>query len=144
MNKAIQMGRLTRDPEVRHTRDGDPVVRFSIAVHRPGNKHTDNAIYLDIVCFGNTAEFAGKHLSKGRRVVVDGRIDTSDYTDRKGIKRRAWEIIADRLYFADSSGLRSAEEAVSAEKKEAQTEREDDPLPFGFETVPDDGAALPF
>jgi single-strand DNA-binding protein len=98
------MGRLTKDPELRQTQNGTPVTSFSIAVNRDfkngnGERETD---FVDIVAWRHTAEFACKYFSKGRMIVVDGRLQFRDWTDKNGNKRRSAEILADSLYFGDS------------------------------------------
>lgn len=105
LNRIIIMGRLTRDPELRHTQSGASVASFSLAVDRDfksretGEKATD---FIDVVAWRNTAEFASKYLTKGRMAVVEGRLQIRDWTDREGGKRRSAEVVADNIYFADS------------------------------------------
>lgn len=104
LNKIILMGRLTRDPELRHTGNGTAVASFSIAVDRDfksqsGEKETD---FIDIVAWRSTAEFVSKYFSKGRMAVVEGRLQIRDWTDRDGGKRRSAEVVADNIYFGDS------------------------------------------
>ena len=104
LNKIILMGRLTRDPELRRTGSGTAVTSFSLAVDRDfksqsGEKETD---FIDIVAWRNTAEFVSKYFTKGRMAVVEGRLQTRDWTDREGGKRVATEIVADNIYFGDS------------------------------------------
>ena len=104
LNKIILMGRLTRDPELRRTQSGTAVTSFSLAVDRDfksqsGEKETD---FIDIVAWRGTAEFVSKYFTKGRMAVVEGRLQTRDWTDREGGKRVATEIVADNIYFGDS------------------------------------------
>ena len=104
LNKIILMGRLTRDPELRRTGSGTAVTSFSLAVDRDfksqsGEKETD---FIDVVAWRNTAEFVSKYFTKGRMAVVEGRLQTRDWTDRDGGKRVATEIVADNIYFGDS------------------------------------------
>ena len=105
LNHIVIMGRLTRDPELRRTATGLAVTSFSVAVDRDfgksdnGEKKTD---FFDCVAWRNTAEFASKYLSKGRMVVVSGRLEFRDWNDKEGNKRRSAEIIVDNVYFADS------------------------------------------
>ena len=104
LNKIILMGRLTRDPELRHTGNGTAVVSFSLAVDRDfksqsGERETD---FIDIVAWRSTAEFVSKYFSKGRMAVVEGRLQIRDWTDKDGAKRRTAEVVADNIYFGDS------------------------------------------
>lgn len=104
LNKVIIMGRLCKDPELRRTQSGTAVTSFRIAVDRDfksqdGSKQVD---FFDVVAWRNTAEFVSKYFAKGRMAVVDGRLQTRDWTDREGGKRVATEIVADNIYFGDS------------------------------------------
>lgn len=104
LNKIILMGRLTRDPELRKTGNGTAVASFSLAVDRDfkgqnGEKETD---FIDIVAWRGTAELVCKYFTKGRMMVVEGRLQIRDWTDKDGGKRRSAEVIADNVYFADS------------------------------------------
>lgn len=104
LNKIIIMGRLTRDPELRHTQSGTAVASFTLAVDRDfkdqsGEKATD---FIDCVAWRNSGEFVAKHFTKGRMAVVEGRLQIRDYTDKEGNKRRNAEVVADNVYFGDS------------------------------------------
>lgn len=105
LNRIILMGRLTRDPELRHTQTGTPVASFSLAVDRDfkdkttGEKSTD---FIDIVAWRQTAEFVSRFFTKGRMAVVEGRLQIRDWKDREGNNRRSAEVIADNVYFGDS------------------------------------------
>ena len=105
LNHITLMGRLTRDPELRRTGTGTPVVSFTIAVDRDfggkdgGEKETD---FIDIVAWRNTAEFVSKYFTKGRMAVVSGRLQIRGWTDKDGNKRKAAEVVADNVYFGDS------------------------------------------
>lgn len=105
LNKCFFMGRLTRDPELRHTQSGTAVASFSIAVDRDfkdkqtGEKATD---FIDIVAWRNTAEFVSRFFAKGRMAVVVGSLQMRDWTDKDGNKRRSAEVIAESVYFGDS------------------------------------------
>lgn len=105
-NKAILVGRLTADPELKQTPSGVSVTSFSLAVNRAytpkgGERQTD---FIDIVAWRNTAEFICKHFSKGKAILVDGSIQTRTYVDKNGQNRRAWEVAADGVHFVESKG----------------------------------------
>jgi len=105
LNHIVLMGRLTRDPELRRTQSGVPVVSFSLAVdHDVPNKETGErgVDFIDIVAWRQTAEFVSKYFSKGRMAVVSGRLQIRSWTDNTGAKRRAAEVVADNVYFGDS------------------------------------------
>ena len=105
LNHITIMGRLTRDPELRNTASGVPVVNFSIACERDypskegGEKETD---FIDCVAWRHTADFVSKYFTKGRMIVVSGRLQIRNWTDKDGNKRRTAEIEADSCYFGDS------------------------------------------
>ena len=104
LNKIFVMGRLTHDPELRRTGNGTPVCSFSIACDRDfksqsGEKETD---FFDVVAWRTTGEFVSKYFTKGRMVVVEGRLQIREWQDKEGNKRRSAEINADNVYFGDS------------------------------------------
>lgn len=118
LNRVIVMGRLVRDPELRRTRSGTAVTSVRIAVDRDfkdqnGEKQAD---FFDVVAWKSTAEFVAKHFTKGRMAVVEGRLQTREWTDRNGNKRVTTEIVADTAYFADSK-------QISREQQEANFDR---------------------
>lgn len=102
LNSTTLMGRLTADPERRQTPNNIPVTRFTLAVERNfssgGERQTD---FIDIVAWRKTAEFVSRYFHKGMQVAVQGSIQTRSYTDNQGIKRKAFEIVADNVYFAE-------------------------------------------
>ena len=105
LNHIVLMGRLTRDPELRHTGSGLAVVSFSLAVDRDfGNRETGDreTDFIDIVAWRNTAEFVSKYFTKGRMAVVSGRLQIRNWTDKEGNKRRSAEVVADNVYFGES------------------------------------------
>jgi len=130
LNKAIVMGRLTRDPELRRTQSGTAVTSFTLAVDRDfksqsGEKETD---FIDVVAWRNTGEFAAKYLAKGRMAAVEGRIQVRDWQDKDGNRRKAVEVVADNVYFADS-------------KRDSKPQ--ESPATNAFDEIEDDGD-LPF
>ena len=105
LNKVILMGRLTRDPELRHTQADIPVASFSLAVDRGFSRRDDsqqNVDFINIVAWRNTAEFVSKWFSKGQLVAVSGRLQVRSYKDRDGNNRTACEVVADEVFFAES------------------------------------------
>lgn len=112
LNKIFIMGRLTKDPELKRTQTGTPVVSFSLAVDRDfkdkstGERATD---FISCVAWRQSAEFISRYFTKGRMAVVEGRLQTRDWTDKDGNKRRSTEVIVDSIYFGDSK--REAENA---------------------------------
>jgi len=111
MNQIVIMGRLTRDPELRHTPNGVAVASFTLAVDRGfapkdgGEKQTD---FIDVVAWRNTAEFVSKYFVKGQMAAVTGRLQIRDWTDKDGNKRRSAEVVAENIYFTESKKSREA------------------------------------
>lgn len=98
------MGRLTRDPELRHTQSGTAVASFTIAVDRDfknqnGEKEAD---FINCVAWKGTAEFVSRYFTRGRMAVVEGRLQSRKYTDKDGNNRTAYEVVASSVYFGDS------------------------------------------
>ena len=104
LNKAILIGRLTKDPEVKYLQNGTPVASFTLAVDRTsknkdGQKEAD---FIPIVAWRKTAELCGKYLTKGGQVAVCGRIQTRSYDAADGGKRYVTEVVADEVHFIGS------------------------------------------
>lgn len=125
LNKIAVMGRLTHDPELRHTESGVAVCSFTVACDRDykAENAEREADFIDVVVWRSTAEFVSKYFTKGRMAVVEGRLQSRKWTDKNGQNRVAWEIIADNVYFGDSK------------PKDAGASEGDFTLPDGF--VPD-------
>lgn len=106
MNKAILMGRLTRDPDVRWTQGEEQkcMARFTLAVDRGGKKQDGQktADFISCVAFGRTAEFVEKYCAQGIKLVISGRIQTGSYTNRDGAKVYTTDVVVDGLEFAES------------------------------------------
>ncbi len=103
LNRIVLIGRLTRDPEMRYTPQGVPVASFSLAVDRPfanqqGERETD---FIDCVAWRKLGETVGNHLTKGRLVAVEGRLQVRSYEAQDGSKRRAAEVVCDSVRFLD-------------------------------------------
>ncbi len=107
INKAILIGNLGRDPEVRYTPDGTAVANFSIATSdqwkdkNTGEKR-EKTEWHRIVAFRRLGEICGEYLSKGRQVYIEGRIQTRDWEDKDGVKRYTTEIVADKMQMLGS------------------------------------------
>ncbi|MDR3209721.1 MAG: single-stranded DNA-binding protein [Oscillospiraceae bacterium] len=110
MNHIVIMGRMTRDPELRHTQQGIAVASFTLAVDRgftpkDGERQTD---FIDVVAWRNTAEFVSKYFVKGQLTAVSGRLQIRDWTDKDNNKRRNAEVMADNVYFTGDRRERDA------------------------------------
>jgi single-strand DNA-binding protein len=100
LNHITIQGRLTADPTTRFTQSSTQVTTFSIACDRDfGEKQTD---FVNCVAWKKTAEFCDKYIRKGNLVVVSGRLQMREYTDKSGSKRTAAEVVAEHVYFAES------------------------------------------
>ena len=111
LNQIVLMGRLARDPEMRYTQSQTPVCSFRIAVDRDfpnrdgGERQTD---WIDIVAWRQSAEFVTRYFTKGSMIIVSGRLQMRDWTDRDGNKRTSAEVQAERVWFGETR--RSREE----------------------------------
>lgn len=108
MNKVIEMGRLTRDPEVRYSQGENSmaIARYTLAVDRMRTKNNDNpgADFISCVAFGRNGEFAEKYLRKGTKILIEGRIQTGSYTNKDNQKVYTTDIVVEHQEFAESKG----------------------------------------
>lgn len=125
LNHITIMGRLTSDPELRRTQSGTAVASFTVACDRDfgEKKETD---FIPCTAWRQTGEFVSKHFSKGRMIVVSGRLQIRKFTDKEGKNRSVAEVVAENVYFGDS-------------KKDSGTAHASN-----FEAMEDDDAQLPF
>lgn len=110
LNKGILMGRLTRDPELRHTQSGTAVCSFTLAIDRDrkdanGEKQTD---FIDCVAWGKQAEFVAQWFSKGMMAIVVGRIQSRKWQDQNGNNRTAIEINCEDVSFGETKKNRDS------------------------------------
>ena len=102
-NKAIIMGRLTADPELRQTPSNISVTSFTVACDRAYSKGAERQTdFIDCVAWRGTAEFVCRYFQKGKPILVEGRLQVTNYTDKNGEKRRRYEVVADNVHFVDS------------------------------------------
>ncbi len=141
VNKAIILGNLGRDPEVRFTQSGRAVANFPVATtdtwFDQENGRQERTDWHNIVVWGKQAETCGQYLSKGRQVYVEGRIQTRSYDDRDGNKRYVTEIVAQRVQFLGGGGgegrsgqYESGGASSGAGGYEAPPVPDDDDVPF--------------
>jgi len=128
LNRVILIGRLVADPQLRYTQTGIAVTNFTLAVDRPfvgqsGERETD---FIDIVTWRKQAEVCANHLTKGRLVAVEGRLQIRSYDDQNGIRRKAAEVVADQVRFLDRAKDFASEEPMD----EGPPEPEFDDVPF--------------
>ena len=140
MNKVILMGRLTRDPEVRYTQgtnsrgESTAIARYSLAVDRRFKRDGEpDADFFNCTCFGRQAEFAEKYLRKGTKILITGRIQNDNYTNREGQMVYSVQVMVDEQEFAESKNAAggSVNGAGSASAGQAA------PAGDGFMSIPD-------
>lgn len=130
LNKVILMGRLTDDPELRHTQSNIPVTSFTLAVDRAYSKDREKITdFIEVVAWRSTAEFAFKYFRKGQLVAVVGSIQTRVWEDKQGNKRKAVEVVADEVHFAEPKRDARAAEPVTADEF-TDLSPDDGELPF--------------
>ena len=141
MNKAILMGRLTRDPEVRYSQgeNSTAVARFTLAVDRRFKRPGENseADFIGCVAFGKQAEFVERYFKQGMKMVLAGRIQTGSYTNKDGQKVYTTDIVAEDIEFAESKGS-----SGGSDFQQGGFQREFKPEPSsamgdGFMNIPD-------
>jgi len=105
LNSVVMMGRLTADPELRTTPNGVSVTTFTIAVDRPFQKSGTERVadFFDVVVWRNQAEFVTRFFHKGNLICVQGYMTTRTYTDKNGVNRKAYEIVAENVHFTGES-----------------------------------------
>ena len=124
INKAILMGRLVADPELKQTTSNISVCKFTIAINRPfvpkdgGEKQSD---FINIVVWRNTAEFVSKYFTKGKMIIVEGALRNNNYTDSNGVKHYTIEVHADNVSFGGDK-----KDDASTEQKPKQQETKAD------------------
>jgi single-strand DNA-binding protein len=153
VNKVILVGNLGADPEVRYTSNGQAVTELRMATSEQwtdkDGQRQERTEWHAVSVWGKTAELCGQHLAKGRSVYVEGRLESREYTDKEGIKRKVWEIRADKVTFL--GGTKRDEERPSASDavwmgqgapKVADRVRSNPP--FSKPSAPDDSDPIPF
>ena len=148
MNKAILVGRLTRDPEIRYSQgeNGTAVGRYTIAVDRRFKRDNEpTADFIPCVVFGRSAEFAEKYFRQGMRVSVSGRMQTGSYTNKDGQKVYTTDIVIEEQDFAESkaaSQQNNSGNAQNASNNQQAQQPKPQASPDGFMSADDEG--LPF
>lgn len=138
MNKVILLGRLTRDAEMRYSQGNSPtaIARFSLAVQRRYKRDSEpDCDFINCIAFGKQAEFIEKYVSKGTKLVVEGRIQTGSYTNKDGVKIYTTDIVVENCEFAESKN--------AAQQNDGGNQRADSD---GFMNIPDgiEDEGLPF
>ena len=127
MNVVVLLGRIVKDIEVKKTQKETSVVSNTLAVKRSYGKDTD---FIDFVAYGNTADFLAQYFQKGRMVAAKGELQTREWEDKEGRKRKNVEVIVEKVDFADSvKSTKDLSQEVEESKFEDITDNEED-LPF--------------
>ena len=135
MNKVELIGRLTSDPDIRHTQDGKSVARYTLAVDRRFKREDQTADFIGCVAFGNQADFAEKYMSKGHKFAVCGRIQTGSYTNKEGRRIYTFDVVVEETYIVETK----------AENEQNKRPEAGNDVGDGFMNIPDDiDADLPF
>ena len=132
MNAITLLGRLTKNPEARYTSTGKAVTLFTLAVNRPytnadGQREAD---FINCQAWGKTAEVVGNHVSKGDRLLVEGRLQIRSYTDKEGVKRYATEVVVNRVEFIEQKKDSNVKTEASPMDDFGSADFEQDSIPF--------------
>jgi single-strand DNA-binding protein len=133
MNKVVLIGRLTRDPELRYAQSGKAFCTFTLAVDRRFSKQNNNqptADFIPCMAWDKLAEIIGNNLAKGRRVGVEGRLQTRTYDAKDGSKRSAFDVVLDELEFLDPKGQGQQSQGQSQPQQTYQPAITDEEIPF--------------
>ncbi len=132
LNTVALMGRLTADPELRHTPNNIAVTTFTVAVNRSYVKQgaERQADFIDVVAWRHTAEFICRYFKKGQMIAVQGSIQTRSYVDKEEKKRKAVEIVADSVYFTESKASASSSNTATEDRYQFAPPAEDENLSF--------------
>lgn len=132
INSVVIMGRLTYEPELRTTPSGVSVVRFQVAVDRSYQKAGEDrkTDFIDCTAWRQTAEFVCKYFHKGSMIAVEGSLQTDNYTDQNGEKRKSVQLVASQVSFCGSKAESGAQTAAPAPGAEFEPIDDDDDLPF--------------
>lgn len=127
LNKAILMGRLVADPELKQTANNISVCKFTIAINRPfvpkdgGERQSD---FINIVVWRNTAEFVSKYFTKGKMIIVEGALRNNNYTDSNGTKHYTIEVHADNVSFGGDKKPDDTEQKPKQQQQQQQTKED--------------------
>ena len=148
LNKIMLIGHLGKDPEVRYTSDGTPVATFSLATSEnwtdKNGTRQERTEWHNIVAWRRLAELSKRFLTKGRQVYVEGRIQSRDWNDREGIRRRTTEVVVSQIVLlgSRSQGAQGAEAPAPTQEPAGQSTETEPEQPFGNAGITDDD--IPF
>ena len=131
MNTITLLGRLTKNPEARYTSTGKAVTLFTLAVNRYTNSDGQReADFINCQAWGKTAEVVGNHVSKGDRLLVEGRLQIRSYTDKEGVKRYATEVVVNSVEFIEQKKDSNVKTEASPMDDFGSADFEQDSIPF--------------
>ncbi|MBI3582904.1 MAG: single-stranded DNA-binding protein [Nitrospinae bacterium] len=133
LNKVFLMGNLTRDPELRYTPNGSAVASFGLAVNRKykqGDAVKDETCFVDITVWGKQAENCAEYLSKGRGVLIEGRLSYRSWETDEGQKRSKLDVVANNVQFLQRAGEKAAAQSSGGEAVIPEKESVEDDVPF--------------
>jgi single-strand DNA-binding protein len=126
INKVILLGRATRDTELRITGSGKPVSNMRLATNRmvrgSDGALTERTQYHTVICWDRLAEQTGKHVTKGRLVFVEGRLESRSFADKEGKEREVTEVVASDVQFLDAAGAKSIDLPANGAEHEVDVE----------------------
>jgi single-strand DNA-binding protein len=129
LNYMVLQGRLTRDPELRNTQSGTPVCSFTVAWSEK-YKETETKLFLNCTAWRGTGEMVSKYFSKGKEIIVEGKLDTHEWTDKEGSKRSTNEMVVDRVHFCGPKDGNVAGSPANVSAGEFTEEPDDGEFPF--------------
>lgn len=157
LNKAILMGRLTRDPELKYTQGNLPVVQFAVAVERnhSGNGGERQTDFINVVAWRKTAEFVSQWFTKGMMIIVEGSIQSRRWQDKEGHNRTTIEVVASAVQFGETKKSRERNmgyqggypDAYAPAPQQASSPAPSFGMPAGnldFSEISDDDGEVPF
>jgi single-strand DNA-binding protein len=135
LNKVMLIGHLGRDPEMRYTPAGRPVTTFTIATNRTWNtsdgEHHSETDWFNIVAWGNLAEICKQHLTKGKQVFIEGRLQTRKWEDKEGNKHSTTEVVAsEMMMLGDRRGTNEDQSEEAVDRDEFNNRSDEDEFPF--------------
>ena len=135
MNKTVLLGRLTKDPEVSYTPSQKVVAQFTLAVDRPylSKEGKREAAFIPVIIWGKPAELIGNSLSKGQRILIEGRIQTRTYDDQNGQRHWVTEVVASDFEYIERKGDGGASAPASHSKQESPMANMGEDVPFDEE-----------
>ena len=117
MNKTVLLGRLTKNPEVRHTQNNTVYATFTIAVRRKYQKEGEqDADFINVIAWNKTAEFVSMYFKKGMQIALSGRLQTRSYDANDGTKRYVTEVVAEEVEFAENRKEKTDNEDINFEE----------------------------